>query len=74
MFFTFLKQVEPDGQCLMNAALPQFLHQKEFFNADLLQKQVALHMLKHDNLFLPLRSTRFIGQWRILRVILCEHL
>ena len=53
MFFTFLKQVEPDGQCLMNAALPQFLHQKEWFNADLLQKQVALHMLKHANLFYP---------------------
>ena len=51
MFFTFLKQVEPDGQCLMNTALPQFLHQEEFFNADLLQKQVALHMLKHANLF-----------------------
>ena len=53
MFFTFLKQVEPNGQCLMNAALPQFLHQKEWFNADLLQKQVALHMLKHANLFYP---------------------
>ena len=46
-------KVEPDGQCLMNAVLPQFLTHKELFTADLLQKQIALHMLKHANLFYP---------------------
>ena len=51
--FYFIKQVEPDGQCLCNATLPQFLHHKELFTADLLQKQIALHMLKHMNLFYP---------------------
>ncbi|MCG8624589.1 MAG: hypothetical protein MJE68_21665, partial [Proteobacteria bacterium] len=38
---------------MVAACLPQFLHHKELFNEDLLQKQIALHMLKHANLFYP---------------------
>ena len=42
-----------DGCCMVEAVLPQFLHHKEKYNSELLQRQVGLHLLKHANLFYP---------------------
>ena len=42
-----------DGRCMVEAVLPQFLHHKEKYNSELLQRQVGLHLLKHANLFYP---------------------
>ena len=48
-----IKQVRPDGQCMFTSALPQFLHHKEKYTTELLQRQLGLHLLKHAHKFYP---------------------
>ena len=50
--FLILK-IEPNGRCLVESVLPQFLHHNEKYNAELLQRQIALHLLKHPDRFYP---------------------
>ena len=52
-FKNLIKQVRPDGQCMFTSALPQFLHHKEKYTTELLQRQLGLHLLKHAHTLYP---------------------